>query len=378
MPDVLIYGDTTRSPELRHEIPVGVPDPFLYAEVGGVRHMAVNSMEAPRLRGLGIEVHLLDEFGLDELRASGKPLAEIQDELALRAVRAFGITSAVVPIAFPIGVADLLRADGIELTPERDLFDDRRRVKNPAELAGIRRAQAAADAGMAAARHLLRLAKANGDGTLEVDGEPLTSERIKIAISQAFVEQGATGDEFIVSHGPQSAIGHDMGAGPILTGEPIVIDIWPRDNESACYADMTRSFVVGDIPDEVAGWHRSVKEALDRAYSELRPGVTGRELFDGTCDIFEAAGYLTQRTKEPGKPLEEGFFHSLGHGVGLEVHEEPGLGLTSRKPLVAGDVVTIEPGLYRPGFGGLRLEDLVLITENGAENLTNFPYDLTP
>ncbi|HWB22957.1 MAG TPA: Xaa-Pro peptidase family protein [Gaiellaceae bacterium] len=378
MPDVLIYGDTTRSPELRHEIPVGVPDPFLYAEAGGVRHLAVNSMEAPRLRGLGIEVHLLDEFGLDELRASGKPFSEIQDELALRAVRTFGITHAVVPVGFPIGLADLLRANGIELTPERDLFDDRRRVKNAAELEGIRRAQAAADAGMGAARDLLRRAKANGGGALEVDGAPLTSERIKIAISQAFVEHGATGDEFIVSHGPQSAIGHEMGSGPILAGEPIVIDIWPRDNESACYADMTRSFVVGEIPAEVADWHRYVKEALDRARSELRPGVIGREVFDGTCDIFEAAGYPTQRTKEPGKPLEEGFFHGLGHGVGLEVHEEPGLGLTSRKPLVAGDVVTIEPGLYRPGFGGLRLEDLVLITEDGAENLTNFPYDLTP
>jgi Xaa-Pro aminopeptidase len=377
VPDVLIYGDTVRSPELRHEIPVGVPDPFLYAEVGGVRHMAVNSMEAPRLRGLGIEVHLLDEYGLDELRASGKSFAEIVDELALRAVKALGITEAVVPVGFPIGVADLLRSAGVELTPDRDLFDNRRRVKNAAELAGIRRAQAAAEAGMAVARDLLRRAGTNG-GVLELDGKPLTSERIKIAMSQAFVEHGATCDEFIVSHGPQSAIGHDMGAGAILAGEPIIIDVWPRDNESACYADMTRSFVVGDISDEVAEWHRLVKQALDRAHSELRPGVIGRDVFDGSCEIFEAAGQLTQRTKTPGEPLEEGFFHGLGHGVGLEVHEEPGLGLTSRKPFVAGDVVTIEPGLYRPGFGGLRLEDLVLITEDGAENLTDFPYDLTP
>src|SRR5471030_2016938 len=141
---------------------------------------------------------------------------------------------------------------------------------------------------------------------------------------------------------------------------------------------MTRSFIVGEIPDEVAEWHRLVKEALDRGHSELRPGVVGRAVFDGTCDIFEAAGYPTQRTKTPGEPLEDGFFHSLGHGVGLEVHEEPGIGITSHKPFVAGDVVTLEPGLYRPGFGGLRLEDLVLITEDGAENLTDFSYDLTP
>jgi Xaa-Pro aminopeptidase len=367
-----------RSPELRHEIPVGVPDPFLYAEAGGVRHLAVNSMEAPRLQGLGIEVHLLDEFGLDELRASGLAYAEILDELALRAARAFGIERAVVPIAFPLGVADVLRRAGIELTPERELFDGRRRVKSPAELAGIRRAQAAAEAGMTAARELLRQATPNSAGALEVDGAPLTSERIKIAMSQAFVEHGASADEFIVSHGPQSAIGHDMGAGQLLAGEPIVIDCWPRDNDSACYADMTRAFVVGEIPDQVAEWHRLVKEALDRAHAELRPGVAGRAVFDVACDVFEAAGYPTQRTKVPGQPLEHGFFHGLGHGVGLEVHEEPGLGFTSQATLVAGDVVTVEPGLYEPGVGGLRLEDLVLITEGGAENLTDFPYDLTP
>ncbi len=367
-----------RSPELRHEIPVGVPDPFLYAEVGGVRHLAVNSMEAPRLRGLGIEVHLLDTYGLDELRASGKPSAEIADELTLRVVRALGIERAVVPTGFPIGVADRLRASGVELTPERDLFDDRRRVKNTAELAGIRRAQKAAEAGMGAARDLLRRARVGGASALEVDGEPLTSERIKIAISEAFVAHGTTADEFIVSHGAQSAIGHHMGEGAILAGETVVIDVWPRDNESACYADMTRTFVVGDIPGEVAEWHRLCKEALDRTHSDLRPGVLGRALFDGACEIFEAAGYPTQRTKTPDEPLEDGFFHGLGHGVGLEVHEEPGLGLTSHKPLVAGDVVTVEPGLYRPGFGGLRLEDLVLVTADGAEILTDFPYDLTP
>jgi Xaa-Pro aminopeptidase len=378
MTDILIYGDTMRSPELRHEIPVGVPDPFLYAEVGGVRHMAVNSMEAPRLRDLGIEVHLLDEFGLDELRASGMGYAEILDELALRAVRAFGIERAVVPVGFPVGIADLLRGAGIELKPERDLFDDRRRVKNTAELAGIRRAQAAAEAGMTAARELLRRARPNGGNALEVDGAPLTSERIKIAMSEAFVAHGATADEFIVSHGAQSAIGHHMGEGTILAGETVVIDCWPRDNDSACYADMTRTFVVGDIPDQVADWHRLVKEALVRSYSELRPGAVGRSIFDSACEVFEAAGYMTQRTKVPGEPLEHGFFHGLGHGVGLEVHEEPGLGMTSRKGLVAGDVVTVEPGLYRPGFGGLRLEDLVLITADGAENLTDFPYDLTP
>jgi Xaa-Pro aminopeptidase len=121
-----------------------------------------------------------------------------------------------------------------------------------------------------------------------------------------------------------------------------------------------------------------VKEALDRAISETRPGADTRAIFDGTCEIFEAAGEQTQRTKTAGEPLVDGFFHGLGHGVGLEVHEEPGMGLTSHQKLVFGDVVTIEPGLYRAGYGGVRLEDIVLVTEDGAEVLTDYPYDLEP
>jgi Xaa-Pro aminopeptidase len=141
---------------------------------------------------------------------------------------------------------------------------------------------------------------------------------------------------------------------------------------------MTRTFVVGDVPDEVAEWHRLAKQALDLATASIRPGVTGKSVFDGVCEIFEGAGYPTQRTKGEGEPLENGFFHSLGHGVGLEVHEQPMLGLTGHDELVPGDVLAIEPGLYRAGYGGCRLEDLVLVTDDGAETLTRFPYDLAP
>jgi Xaa-Pro aminopeptidase len=159
---------------------------------------------------------------------------------------------------------------------------------------------------------------------------------------------------------------------------PIVVDIWPRDNESSLYCDMTRTFVIGDIPDDVREWHRLCKEALDQAIAAIRPGASGQEIYHGVCDVFEAAGEPTQRTKEPGVPLTDGFFHGLGHGVGLEVHEEPGLGLSASSPLLAGDVVTVEPGLYRQGYGGVRLEDLILVTGAGAENLTRYAYDLEP
>ena len=375
---VLIYGDTARSPELRHELPLLIGDPFLYAERDGERHVLTSILERKKLDDLRtVTTHLGDDYGLDELIKSGRPRKEIRNELLLRVVRDWGIDDAVVPFWFPLEIADMLRENGIELRADDDFFDDRRRVKNEHEIAGIRRAQKAAEAGMEAARSLLAAAEPR-NGSVVLDGEPLTSERLKQAISQAFMEHDCTADEFIVAHGEQGARGHDMGSGPIRSGEAIVIDIWPKDRESACYSDMTRTFVVGDPPADIVEWHRLCKEALDRTLEAVRPGVDGKAVYEISCEIFEAKGLPTQRTKEQGKVLDEGFYHSLGHGVGLEVHEEPGMGLISEKQLVAGDVVTLEPGLYRQGFGGVRLEDLVLVTEDGAENLTNFPYDLQP
>ena len=379
MPDaVLMYADSIRSADLRHAVPLAVPDPFLYAETNGTRHVFSNSMEAPRLRELGLfDVHVSEEFGIDELIASGLDRREIMAQLALRSVQSLGPKHFSVPDTVPVWLADRLRADGFELQVDQELFDDRRRVKTEAQLAGMRRAQKAAEAAMDTCRDLLHSAEIRG-GDLLLDGEPLTVERVKAAMNATFAAHDTTADEYIVAPGGQGAVGHDMGSGPIPPGVALVVDIWPRDNGSAVYTDMTRTFVVGEVPDDVREWHSLVKEALDRAISEIRPGADARSIFDGSCEIFEAAGEPTLRTKAPGEPLVDGFFHGLGHGVGLEVHEAPGMGQVSDKKLIAGDVVTVEPGLYRAGYGGVRLEDIVVVTETGAEVLTDYPYDLEP
>jgi Xaa-Pro aminopeptidase len=376
--DVLIYADSLRSPEMRHEVPLGIPDPFLYAERDGDRHVVASSFELGRVSEVAPELRVLplEEFGIDELYAQGLPREEIELEVILRAARRFGIEEAVVPGTFPLEVADHLRGNGIQVRADREHFVRRRRVKNDAELAGIRRAQHAAEAAMDAAREVLRSAERQ-NGSLVVDGEPLTCERLKIAVEQAFTANGAFADEFIVSHGAQTAVGHDMGSGPIAPNEPVCLDLFPRDRESGCFADMTRVFVVGTPSDELEEYHRLCREALERSVEAVKPGVAGSELHRITCEIFEEHGYPTLLSKKPGEVLRDGFYHSLGHGVGLEVHEEPSLGRAPGE-LVAGDVIAMEPGLYRNGYGGCRLEDIVLVTEKGPEVLTDYPYDLRP
>lgn len=378
MPDVLIYGDTVTSPELRHEVPIVIADAFLYLERNGRRAVAIHSLEIPRVRAEAPELEIIPtaQLGEDELFAAGKRGKDVLLELVLRACRDVGVASAAVPPGFPLEKADFLRANGVELAVDRTLFEDRRRAKTERELQGIRNAQRACEAALDEARALLRAARANGAG-LEVDGRPLTSERLKREIESVFMRFDVEGGDMIVSHGPQTAVGHDEGSGQLQAGEPIVFDLFPRDKATGCYADMTRTYVVGEPSDEVREWHRLVKDALDRSTAEVKPGVNGRTLFELVCGLFQDAGYKTQLSKEPGEVLEDGFFHGLGHGVGLEVHELPSLGRTGND-LIPGDVITIEPGLYRAGYGGLRLEDLLLVTDDGYERLTDYPYALLP
>jgi Xaa-Pro aminopeptidase len=374
--DVLIIGDSMRSAELRHEVPLAIPDPLLYAEVGGRRLVAVSSFEQGRIDDLGtdLQVHPLEEFDYESLLREGLRSHELWPALWLRAARQFGVMSAVVPITFPAGHADHLRANGIELTVDQPHFDERRRVKNATELEGIRRACRAAEAGLAAGLDLLRSAD-RSDGTLVVDGRPLTCERLKQAVERAFGEHGAAADEFIVSHGAQTAVGHDMGSGPIAADDIVLFDLFPRDRETGCFADFTRTFTLGAASDEIREYHGLSKQALELAVAEIRPGAEGKEIHAAVCEFFHEHGHKTQLHKDEGEVLRDGFYHATGHGVGLEVHEEPGLGRVGGE-LVAGDVVAVEPGLYRHGYGGVRLEDLILVTDDGAEVLTDFPYDL--
>jgi Xaa-Pro aminopeptidase len=378
MTDVLMHADTSRSPAMRHEVPLNIPDPFLYIEHGGRPSVVITAFERERVAAVAPDIDLLppEQFGIDELLREGTPPVEAMLEVYTRALREIGVTEAAVPPQFPVELADHLRANGVTLRVEREMFEARRRQKNAAEIAGLRRAQRACEAALDVARRMLREADHSG-GVLQLDGEPLTSERVKIEMQRVFVAHSVVADEFIVAHGAQGAVGHDMGSGPISAGEAVVFDLWPRDTETAAYTDMTRTYVVGDVPHEIREYHRLCKEVLDRTSEAAKPGVNGRDLMQIACDLFAEHGYPTQLTKKPGEVLESGFFHGLGHGVGLEVHERPRLSVVG-DDLLPGDVITLEPGLYRAGYGGVRLEDILLVTDNGAEVVTQYPYDLEP
>ena len=379
MASVLICADTIRSPELRHEVPAEIMDPFLYAEVDGHRYAVVSHLEVQTVNRAAPDIEVIrpEQLGWDELIDRHDDWEDAEQELVVRACRRMGIGEALVPATFPLELADRMRAAGIQLTADHRVFEQRRRAKTEAELAGIGRAQSAAERAMAAAADLLRQADPVA-GVLHVGGEPLTSERLKEAIYGVLAPHPVSCEEPIVAHGRQGAIGHERGSGPIAASEPLVIDLWPQDTESACFADMTRTFVVGDVPDEVSQWHSLCEVALERAKAAIRPGANGREPFEAVCELFQEHGFPTQLSKQAGSMLEEGFNHSLGHGVGLQVHEAPSLGRTRGYELVPGDVLAVEPGLYRPEIGGVRLEDLVLVTEHGCETLTRYPYGLEP
>ena len=383
MRGLLLFGDTERSASLRHEIPVPIIDPLLFAEVDGRKYILTTRLESERVKEALPDAELLDYFalGYKELVAGGMSIAEASREVEARAVKELGLKEAIVAGDFPLALGDRLRMDGVTLTVDDAAVELRRRAKSAAELDGIRVAQRAAEAGMAAASALLARSVPNADGRLELDGKVLLAEDVRAALREACAEHGAPCPPDVIVASVWNGYGHEPGSGPLPAGLPIHVDIWPRHEESACWADMARTFVVGDPDpehaDRLAEMIDLVRRAHEQALAAVRPGIKGRELFDATCDLFESAGYLTQRTTEKEDEID-GFQHSLGHGVGLEVHEAPPLGLAGHDPLVVGDVLAIEPGLWDSRIGGVTFEDLVLVTEDGSEVLTQFPYDLTP
>lgn len=380
MTTYLLYDDSVRSPELRHEISEAVGDPLTFMEVDGRRIIVTGPFEVSifsKREDVIDEVWGIDEFGSNELmKDESVPSHLIGPELVLRALRKVEVSSVVVPPTFRAVVADHLRAEGIEVTIDAETWAQRRRRKAPWELEGIERAQRATDTAMLTAARMLREAEPAAGGLLRFEGEILTSELVREAMENQLIVLGAESQDILVQSGDACLEGHELGSGPILGDQTCVIDCFPRDRRTGAFTDMTRTFVPGEPSKEVARLHGHCRRALEVALESLEPGA--KDPFQNVAQYFESEGFATYLSHTGPKHLREGFMHSLGHGVGLEVHERPHMGRRADE-LVEGDVVAVEPGLYFEGVGGVRLEDTVLITETGYERFTDpYPYDLAP
>jgi Xaa-Pro aminopeptidase len=266
----------------------------------------------------------------------------------------------LVPPTLPYALAhELEQICGVSI--ERHALGTMRAVKSEREIGLIRAVQRAAETVMDLAVSMIRKASAR-DGVLYAGEEPLTSERVRRAMHAALLELGCRATNTIVACGEETAQPHNKGAGILRENEPVVIDLFPRDEATGYYADMTRTVVRGEPDPAIEEMYDAVREAKQRARGMIRPGITGKEVHCAVADYFRERGYGSET---------EGFMHSLGHGVGLEVHEQPSLS-PSGGELAAGHVVTVEPGLYFRGIGGVRLEDMGVVTTDGFDCFTRY------
>src|SRR5215213_3530190 len=377
--NLLVIGAPEHDADAYHLSGFLAPDAVICLRVAGNRYLAVSSLEYGRAEKEAPVDELLSHEELNILglarelrsgaRAYAAAVANLLDELGA------ANSPLVVPANFGVVYADELRARGITLTPDGKLFDGLRRAKTEEEISHIQKTQNAVEDACAHAVGILEESEIEDDGTLGWRGAPLTSELLRSEIDVELLRRGCAADGTIVAGGPQGADPHERGHGPLKAGRSIIVDIFPVDLSTRYYSDMTCTFVKGEPNEGLQEMYDAVLESQEAGLSMVRAGVNGRDIHNKVSEVLHEAGYKTNvHDQEEGKPLTEGFFHGTGHGVGLEIHEAPRVSLADDE-LIPGDVISIEPGVYDPEVGGVRIEDLVVVTEEGCCNLTKFPKE---
>jgi Xaa-Pro aminopeptidase len=363
-------------------IPTGSEDAdFIYATAFAVE-TGLYIQFAP-----GDEVLVVSPLEIDRARAQSKVAQVIEDResyahkswarLAAKMLRERGVDEARVSPRLHAAQLEDLRAEGIAAVVDRELFLAERRHKSAAEAEAIQASQRAAEAAVVEVVRQLAAADIK-DGLLWANGGPLTSEHLYARAQLVLGEMGFTCPEMIIAGSPESALPHFRGEGAIRAGAPVIIDIFPVGRSSHYHGDLTRTVVVGEIPEEFRRMHAATLQALDAGVESIRAGVPGKDVHLAVCQVLVDRGYGTTSVGYEGPEGVAKMNHSTGHGVGLDVHEEPSLRQTSDEPLREGDVVTVEPGLYKLGLGGVRIEDTGMVTASGFHNFTTIPRSLDP
>lgn len=369
-------GAPLHNPWLFHRAPVHTGDPAVFIELPARTVMILRDIEIPRAK----EANAADLIApyADFTPASG--LSGDRETAAAQSAAEFlvreGVTRITADRSLPEIYAHFLRARGIDVLCDPDLGVIARRMKNEREITALKQAQHHTERAVEHACRLIARAKADTDGILIHDAQPLTSQRVQAEINIFLLRNGMGTSGSIVAGGEHAADCHERGKGPLRTGETIIVDVFPMDPRSRYHGDCTRTVVHGDIPEPVARAHAAVVEAKSAGIAFARPGVTGDALHYATVTVLEKHGYSASPPPAGALPTAPTMMHGTGHGIGLDVHEPPLLDRAGPE-LVAGDALTIEPGLYALGFGGIRIEDMVIVTANGSDNLNTIPEGLS-
>ena len=365
----MIVADSETCADLLYACGFSAPDSFVYYAHNGQEYIVVSRLELNRAEN-ECHDHIIvkdcdDYFDKSKTSHGLKDLVKAITQLCK-------VDSWEVPQDFPLVYADVLRADGIAVECADDLFFPQREEKLESEIDLVKQAMIKTERGMQRAAGVLAQSIINDDSTVTWNGQQLTSELLRAEIEVELIRNGAAPFHTIVACGVQGSEPHNAGTGPIYAHQPIVIDIFPRVVGSGYWGDMTRTFVKGKATDVVKRAYEAVKSARDRAKIAIKSGVTGEAAHAIAFETLKEHGFETGCTDG----VYHGFTHGLGHGVGLEIHEAPRVSPANKNPLKTGNIITVEPGLYYPEWGGIRLEDIGVVRDDRFECFNSFPTTL--
>ncbi|WP_221774582.1 M24 family metallopeptidase [Pelagicoccus albus] len=365
----LIFADTQKSADHLYVGGFSVPDAFISFKKGRKWYALLNQLEFARgLKESSFDEVLSLEVWLEMAREKFEKAKVGYPELVATIADEFEIETFKVPADFPSSLAFKMLELGLKVDVCDGSIFPAREVKTEEELGFIREGNRCSSAGIRAAEKAIRQSVVK-KGKLYLDGKVLTSEKLRSLIEVACLEAGSVSSGTIAAGGDQACDPHCEGYGPLRANELIIVDVFPRVSKTGYHGDMTRTFLKGKASDAQKALVDAVFKAQQDAIKAIKTGVNGKAIHGGVVDTFTELGYETTR----GENGAEGFFHGTGHGLGLEVHEAPRVSIVSNK-LKRNAVVTVEPGLYYPGLGGCRIEDVVAVRDDGAELLSSYHY----